>query len=157
MTSVLSAAARLSAFASETDKVWLMILTIEHPEIDPPIRVVANTEDIVSRGHTYVAYPFELELPADTAEEVPEVQLSFDNIDRVLTDTIRTMRDAATVTIEVVLADTPDVVEAGPFFMTMKDVDYNAAVIAVTLGFEDILNEPFPKDTFTPATHPGIF
>jgi hypothetical protein len=56
-----------------------------------------------------------------------------------------------------VLADTPDMVEAGPFAMTLSEADYDAGQVTGILVFEDILSEPFPGDSFIPSTHPGLF
>jgi len=153
----LSPAATESAFAAETAEVWLKLLTITHPSLAQPIRVVNDTQDLVSRGETHVAYPFEIDLPMQSAEEMAEVQLSIDNVDRAIGDALGAMDGPATVSIEVVLASSPDVVEAGPFVMIMRDVEVTAAVVTATLAFEDILSEPFPAETFSPARYPGVF
>ena len=38
-----------SAFASETDEIWLILLTISHADLTDDIRVVHNTENVTSR------------------------------------------------------------------------------------------------------------
>ena len=35
--------------------------------------------------------------------------------------------------------------------------EFDAATVEGTLLFEDVLNESFPADSFTPARFPGLF
>ncbi len=153
----LSPAAVDSAFAAQTERVWVELLTVAHPSLAAPIRVVNDTVGLTSRGLAFTAYPFEVELPVASAEELAEAQLSIDNVDRAIADALGAIDGPATITVEVVLADEPDTVTHGPFEMTMRDVDLTAAVATARLSFEDILAEPFPAETFSPARYPGLF
>src|SRR5579885_2175455 len=85
----LSLAARQAVNAQETGEVFLLLLTLDHDELAAPIRVVNNTVDIVSRGNTYIAYPFQLELPAEDADQISSVRLSIDNVDRTIVQSLR--------------------------------------------------------------------
>jgi hypothetical protein len=60
------------------------------------------------------------------------------------------------VLIEVVTSVTPDVVEAA-FPLVLRDVTYDSMTVSGRLGYEEILAEPFPPLTVTPATLPGVF
>lgn len=62
-----------------------------------------------------------------------------------------------TVDLSVVLASSPSTIEAGPYRFTLRDVMYDAAIVEGTMRFEDVLNEPYPADSFTPARFPGLF
>ena len=44
-----------SAFAQETEDVWLVLLTISHADLSEDIRVVNNTVNITSRGLMFTA------------------------------------------------------------------------------------------------------
>lgn len=152
----LSTAARQAIFAQNTKKVVLAVMTIDHNDLASPICIVDNTEDVVSNGVTYHACAFNYQLPIDD-DEVPRVQVSVDNVDRLLVEAIRTLTSSPTVEFSIIIASTPDIVEAGPFSFTLKEVQYNALTVQGTLGYEDILDEPFPGDTFTPQNHPALF
>lgn len=162
----LSTAARRAINAQETDEVFLLLLTLSHPSLPEPIRVVDNTVNITSRGHTYVAYPFKIDLPDDAPDESPRVRLEIDNVgvpddadplQRRVSDYIRAIDSPFTCALEIVLASTPDVVEAGPFEVKATSAEYDVMTVSAELGYEDLLNEPFPGDSFIPATHPGLF
>lgn len=150
----LSTDTRAALYASATDEIWLQLLTIEHADIGTPIRLVCNTEDIVSRGETYRAFAFELALPASSQDQV---QLTVDNVTRELIDEIRTIDTPLTITMEIVRAADPDTVEAGPFEYQSRAVEYSAQLMRFTLAYEPLLTEPFPAHTYTPIDYPGLF
>jgi hypothetical protein len=85
--------------------------------------------------------------------------MSIDNIDTEILKAIRNLTGKRpSVRMEVVLASSPDTVEAGPFNFSILSINYNAASIQGTIGFEDdILNTAFPADTYTPTNSKGLF
>jgi hypothetical protein len=154
----LSSTARASIFAQETAEVWLFLLTITHPQLDQTLRFVNNLTDIVSRGQTYLGGPFELVLPDEVDEDQPpRVSISIDNVDRTIVEALRSISGAPAITLEIILASSPDTVEAGPFDFTLRDATGDAVAVTGTLAFEDLLSEPYPAGTFSPANFPGLF
>ena len=152
----MTTAAIQSVNAEQTDEVWLVLLEITHPSLVTPIRVVNNTQPIVSNGNTYLASAFNLTLP-DDVQGLSFVEIEIDNVDRVIVDTIRALATPPSVSLFVVLADTPDSIEFGPHQMKLSDVDYNASTVKGTLIYEDLLNEPFPGRSFDKSRYPGLF
>lgn len=148
---------RRALFAQETEEAFIVLLTIDHANLLTPQRFAHNTVDFISRGETYLAYPFEIDLPGQDPERPPRVTLRIDNVSREIVLTLRQIQSAPTVTMEVVMASTPDNVEAGPYEFTLRSVDGDAFLIEGELSFEDILNDAYPAGDFTPATHPGLF
>lgn len=165
MSRNMSLTARRAMNAPETDQVFLALLTIVHPELPEPIRVVNDfrpkdeqgVRKIVSRGEDFICYPFEAALPADHEDQLSRVRLRIDNVDREITASLRSISSAPRVVLEVVLASDPDTVEAGPFEFELVTASFDALVVEGELGFEPILNEPFPADSFTPNLFPGLF
>lgn len=153
----LSTAAVRAAFAQETDKVFLVLLTIDHAAMPAPIRVTSDGVNTVSRGNTFVPFPFELELPEADAEREPRARLRICNVDRQIVITVRSLSTPPTVLMEVVLADTPDTVEAEFPAFELRRADYDVLLVEGDLTQESFLDEPYPGDQFTPATFPGIF
>lgn len=157
MSRTLSQAARHAVNAQETEQVFLLLLTLDHADLSQPIRVVNNTEDVTSRGDLFVAYPFEIALPDEDPDSVARVTLRIDNVDRQIVQSLRSIQAPLSVALEVVLAASPDTVEAGPFNMTLIAAEYDAFVITGELAFEDVLNEPFPGHSYIPSEYPGLF
>lgn len=153
----LSTAAKQAIYAQETGEAFLMLLTISHAQLTPTLRFAGNYVDVVSRGQTYLGWPFAIALPAEVDDQLPTVQVQIDNVDRRIMEGVRALTSAPAVTLEVVLASAPDTVEAGPFAFTLRNADYDALVVTGSLAFEDVLNEPYPQHAFTPAKFPGLF
>lgn len=157
MARALTLAARQSLTAQETDELWLILLTIEADGLAEPIRVVNDRQDLYSRGARYVAYPFELALPGDDGETVARVTIRIDNVDRRIVEALRTATGLPRATIEVVRRAAPDVVEAGPFSMTIAEARADALTVEAECVFEDVLDAAFPAGQYTPADYPGLF
>jgi Domain of unknown function (DUF1833) len=153
----LTSAAVKALTAQETGEVFLMLITIAHPSLVPSLYFVNDTVDLISRGNTYLGWPFQVALPDEREDALPQVQLRIDNVDRRIMEGIRMLTTTPTVTMEVVLASSPDTVERGPFNFRLAGIDYDALVITGTLAPEDVLNEPACQFSFTPALFPGLF
>jgi len=81
-----------------------------------------------------------------------------DNVDREVLQQIREVSGVPKVTMEVILASSPDTVEAGPFDFSLKQASYDVLAITGTLGYEDdILNQRVPAMSYTPSNSPGLF
>lgn len=152
----LTAAAVRELLAQESGEAFLQLLTITHPQITTT-RMVSNTQDVTSRGNLYIGFPFVLALPPDVADEEPSLQLSISNVDRRLVDELRSIKDPMLVTLEIVSATSPDVVEVGPFDFELLGARINKDLITGTLSADPLLHEPYPAGTFNPKDFPGLF
>jgi hypothetical protein len=153
----VSETGRQSAFAADTDDVWLVLLTIDHPDIDPPVRVVNNTEDITSRGDEFIGFPFDITLPDSREGAPPLARLAIDNASREIAQAIRLISSPPTILIEIIRASEPDVVEMSFPFFTLRNVRWNASEVTGDITLEDFTSEPYPGGIFSPASFPGIF
>lgn len=153
----VSAAAAAAMAAPQTGEVFLSLLTIDHDDLDAPIRLCNNGADVTSRGDLYVAFPFQHQLPTDSDGEVPRAEIAICNVTTEITRQLDVLQSPPTVALEIVLASSPDTVEAGPWNFTLKGVDYDQLTIQASLGFENVLSEPFPAPRFTPTSFPGLF
>lgn len=156
MARVFSTAGTASINAQFTDEVWLTLLTINAPELDAPLRFVNNNESLESRGEVYLAFPFDIEFPGQDEENPGEARLVIDNIDRSIVNFVRSISTPPSITIEVVLASSPDTVEAAFANMTLRNVSYDAKTVSGLLKFEDIVVEPATY-AMTPERFPGQF
>lgn len=152
----LSVAAVRELLAQESGEAFLILLTLTHPDMTT-LRVVNNTQNVTSNGDLYVAFPFQIALPADLAEELPSLQLTISNVDRRLIDELRTVVDPIGVSMQIVSATTPNTVEVGPFDFELTFARYNINSIIGTLTTDPLMHEPFPADVFNPKDFPGLF
>lgn len=169
----LSAAFKRALFEQETAELVLALLTITDVGLDGPLRFVNDVQDLDSREDDplhpaapgvprtgeirhFLGCPFQISLPDET-DRPPQALLVIDNVAQEIVAAVRSLAEPPTITLEVVLASNPDLLEAGPFVLTLRAATYDAQVISGTLMFEDSINETFPQHTYTPGTTPALF
>lgn len=157
MSRPLSTAARTAIYSPETDEVFLVLLRITEASLAEPIRVVHNTEDIVSRGDTYVAFQFAFEFPAETGDAPRAVRIQLDAVDRQIIEAIRSALGQPTVELEVVLASDPDTVEAGPWVMRLENASYDAVSVTGEINFEGVERTRSTNHAYTAHNFPDLF
>lgn len=146
-----------SLYNSRTDLAWLILVTIDHADLDAPLRLVNNTEDIVSNLNTYVHFPFEMSLPTEFDDRPPSVSFRIDAVDQRIVQALRQLNSAPTVTLDIINTDDLDEVVMGPVEFELREARYDLMVIEGQLAFEPVLEEAYPGTRMTPSLFPGIF
>lgn len=157
MSRALSNIARQALHAEGTEEAFLVLLTLSHADLAEPLRVTSDAVDTLSRGETFIAYPFELSLPDDDDSRVPRAKLAIDNVDRSIVLAVRSLSTAPVVLVEIVRASDPDTVEARFADFRLANVLYDAHLVQGDLSIEDFTTEPFPAHVFSPSLFPGLF
>jgi len=167
MPRTLSDTATEGVLAPQTEQVFDVLLTLDHESIaDGPIRLaseglvtlpVAGVPGIVSRSEEYLYLPFSFVLPNSEENQTANSQLQIDNISRDITQAARRMTSPATVTAEVVLASSPDTVEASVDGFSLINVEYDAFTVTGAISVELLDQRPFPSMNITPSGFPGSF
>lgn len=144
-------------FASETGDGLLDLITIDHTDLTSPYRFCNDVVDVTSRGNTYQGFPFTIQLPDEANGELPIAELSIDNVDRIIVDTIRSVTGDVILTYELVMFNDPETVEIGPYEFRIQSVSYNASTITARLQFEQALDRKFPRFAYDPSVAPALF
>lgn len=156
MSRALSSNAIASQNAERTAEAWLILLIIDHASLASPIRVVDNNADITSGGNLFVAWDFNLVLPGEDPDNPDYSRLAIGNIDPLIIRTLRQIASPPSITIRVILASAPDVIEVEFAGLVLRKASYDAGQITGDLAFEEILTEPVAT-ALTPAMFPGLF
>lgn len=143
--------------AQETGEAFLVLIEIAHAALSTPIRVTSDGVSTISNGDTYLPYPYDISLPDDPEQGVSSAQLTIDNIDRVIVESIRSISTAPTVTIRIVLGSDPDTIEAEFPNFEFREISYDAMTVSGDLTLKTFMGEPYPGDSFLPSLFPGVF
>lgn len=155
-------------YAQETDRAFIVLITLDSDELVEPIRVCDDPfeklEDLgqdvygcVSNGETFLFLPFEISLPRDDSSGTVSAKLAIDNIDRTIIRHARSVLRPLTVTIQVILSSDPDFIELEYTDFKLTNVNYNQFTISGDLTLDYWGLEPFPSGRFTPSGFPGLF
>jgi len=153
----ISPEATAAVLAPETEKVFLHLLTIE-VDGGAVLRFVDNNQNITSRGNEYIAAGFTLILPEQTDNAPSPCRLAIDNTDLLIFQTIKQAAGReVTVTVCVVMADTPDVHERGPLKYRLRNVRATKETIEGEVHDFYLSDRKFPRDAYTPRDFEGLF
>lgn len=140
-----------------------VLLKIEHA-LATPLRLINDTQDLVSNGERYIAVRFRPVWVDDVEGQLPRATLQIDNtsgtLSRLLEQTggMRGMK----ITMMQVLRSQPDVIER-QIQLDVDTVSMNTDAAQFGLGFEDMLNKSAINLTYRPPTtsgargFPGLF
>jgi len=174
----LSQSAVRAMFASETPEALILLVTITNPA-DPttPIRLAdgytnritsLTTDTDVIYGVTstinggisrdYLFLPMQIALPGEEEAGSAQCSLVLNFVTKEAIELIRYhLTSPVSVQIDLVLASSPNTVEASFSGFKITNVTYNADQITFDLNMVSLSREPFPCFTFTPANFPGLF
>lgn len=151
---MVSAAYRAAVFAPETDEVELWLVELTHPALATPVRVVNDSLPVTSQGLLYEAGAFRLELPEQDGPDL-RARLSLANVVPDLVLLLRGQTEAPKVSLRVVLADSPDVVEEEWPAFELLEVRYDASALVGELGYPDLTQLGF-GGLFLPSQWTGL-
>lgn len=136
----------------------LVLLKIDHAALSAPVRLVADTRNLVTLGDTYIGLPMGVTLPDDKANEVPRARLVMDNVGRDLTAELERLPPGAALqaTLMVVHRSSPGVVDY-EFTAPLSGVRASMGTVSTAMGPGDLLRRPAVGLRFDPFTAPGIF
>lgn len=154
----LSNKAKRNALATSADEPLLILLEITHADLTAPVRVVNNTVDIISCGNNFIACPFDITLPDDIGEQLPQAKLEIDNIGRELTQWLEYSNGGAGAQcrIMVILSGEPDILQQD-LTMDMSGINITNKKVIATLGYGNSYGLPSVALRYDPATSPGVF
>lgn len=167
----LSPTAMVAALAQETSEREVCLLTITHPAWTEPILLSTDATEFLryaddgspmygtkSRGQVFEFVPIQPILPDSHDEQAPTARVSIDNVSQLVAPYLRMVDDTPPrVTVEVVLASSPDIVDQIWPEMELTQASIDASRAEVTLGMDIGSNEAIPWLRFIPAHFPNLF
>lgn len=136
----------------------IILLTINHPDLNDPIRVVNDTDNITSNGVEYIAFPFNLSLPDDHENRLPRARLSIANVGRDLMFWLETTDggNGSTATFQQIMRSRPNQIE-WEITMSLFNVAATNIEVSAELGFENLFAKPAVSINYRPENSAGLF
>lgn len=155
MSNTLTDEFKAQIFGQNSNDPFLTLVTLSSPAF--VARLVNNSRDITSRGHGYTAFPMKITLPIDDGQTARSFNIDFDNASLLLITSLRSVTGNISVTIEMVLASMPDVVQFSFQDLVVSSVNYNASKISATIIMDNFLSVEMSSERYTPSGYPGLF
>lgn len=165
--------ARMAQDAQASAEIYVALFQIEHPELERPIRLSTdNTERLSSdplyygtrstwRGANPIRDPFlwivaSAVMPSDLEDAPATAQLVLENLDQEIVNLVRSFTSPATIHMAVVMASSPNLIEAEYTDLNIISADINAGEISLSISREEIELEYLPGGRMTARTFPGL-
>lgn len=146
----------LMAYLQKLDKAdpLLVLLDIVVPD-NPPLRLVANNEDITWQGNLYNAFSFQVDMPgADSKGAITTLPLRICNVQRLLRPYLDAYDGGVGLPVTITLLN-PSMLDEDYSELTATlynlATDSDASWVYFNLGPINPLNKPFPADQYIAA------
>jgi hypothetical protein len=156
-----------------TDQIYVALFEITHPELAEVIRLSTDPTERLQddpliyctrstwRGANPVSDPWlwtiaSALLPSDLEDAPASASLVLENLDSAMVEIVRSVTSPPTVAMAVVLASTPNIVEAEFLDLQILSADIDAGAITLAISRDEIEAEPFPSGRMTRDRFPGL-
>lgn len=157
MSRNVSSITRQALQGAQTEKVFLILITIDHPDLVSPLHLVNNNEDIISNGVTYQGMAFKFTPPVEEDGTIKNTKILIDNVDRQLVLAVRSITSAPTLVASIIRSDAPDVIEAGPWNFIVRNVSYNVMQVSGELVPDNPLRLYASQLSYRNIEFPGLY
>lgn len=159
--------------AEATDEIEVVLFKVEHPELDEPIRLSTDNTERLSvdplmyctrstwGGANPLSEPYlfilaSAVLPSDLEDAPASAQIVLENIDAEMVALLRSFLSPPSVSLAVVLASSPNVVEGEWSGLQLLSADIDAGAITISLSREEIEAELWPTGRMSRERFPGL-
>lgn len=166
--------ARRSIDDVTTGDIQVVLLYITHPSLDAPIRLSTDPTERITEsplayatrstwlGSNPLSEPFlfilaSTILPSDLDDAASAGNIILENVDNDMSTLLRSFTDPPTLHMAVVLATSPNLIEAEWHNMLITASDIEDAQITLSFGRDDIEDEYSPAHTQTRNWFPALF
>lgn len=157
MPNQLSLEATQAVTASETDAVFLTILTIFVDGVET-INLVNDKQNLVFNNKTYYAVGFTAVLPDQSSDGPNVCKLEIDNVDLSVYKTIKSAAVNHKITCDIgVVLSNQNVYEQGPLHFVLRNIKANKSVITGELHDLYMQDRKFTTITYSPEDFPGMY
>lgn len=141
--------------ARASDDPAVMLVTVTHPALET-VRLVRDTQDLVSRGETFKAAWFEVDWVNDDGN-VPRCSLSIPNVDPAIGQRFLRQSTPPEITIEIVAVSTPDEPIARVARLELRGITVDPIAVTGQLIGKDHSAEPLGTIVVLPSNFPALY
>tara|TARA_R110000868_G_scaffold126712_4_gene333958 strand:+ start:1663 stop:1968 length:306 start_codon:yes stop_codon:yes gene_type:complete len=95
--------------------------------------------------------------PIDDGESSRDFTIDFDNVSLDLITNLRSVQGDIEVTIQLILASLPNVIQMSHEDLLIRTVTYNAKRISAQIVLDGFLAVEMTSERYRPSNFPGIF
>lgn len=153
-----------SMLSNTTDEIYLWLIEITHEDLLDAIRLVINTEDVMSNGQQYTKITCKIDLPDSKESGLAYGNITFSNINRALIPAFRSLPSKIYLTLKLATASNlsaspPEFnnvhIELLPFLL--DSITWNETTVRGSISYESTLGRKYPCVKMDIFNAPGLF
>ena len=133
-----------------------VLIKIYHDDMDAPLYLTDNNEDLTYNGITYKSAYFRINLPEVTKDSMGNASITMGCVDQQIIQIIRTLTSPPNIKFVATYLEDGVYSELAGYDMIMSNVKWNAKTITADLTLDLVLNYEFPAGSFTAFNCPGV-
>lgn len=149
-----------AAFEDEYGRRTAVYAVQDYEPLEATIEIDATTFDA---GSTVIFQPVAFEFtrpPESDSQQAPSVQLKVDGVAKHLMPHLKAASQSQTPILMVVRTymanDTSEPHEKPPMRLILRNVSCDKTSVTATASYADLINQKFPRVTYTRENHPGL-
>lgn len=147
-----------AAHAQQSGDPFVWLVEVTHPQLSDPLRLTDNAEPIASRGRLFMPARMRLALPEQIGDRPGRTRLVVEDVTEDLRAELRALspHDAPRVTLEIVLAGSPDVTQRAFRNARMYSASFDPIAVEAELSARSALTRAAPWATFSRDLAPAV-
>lgn len=133
-----------------------LLIIISHSEMDEPLYLTDNNEDLEYDGQTYRQAFFKINLPEVTKDSMGNATIEIGCADQQLVQVIRSLSTPPKITFVATYLEDGVYSRLAGYEMNMSNFNWDVKKMQADLTLDLVLNNDFPSSSFTPFFYPGI-
>lgn len=133
-----------------------VLIKIYHEEMDEPVYMTDNNEDLTYNGNTYKSAYFKITLPEVTKESMGNATIEIGCVDQQLIQIVRSISTPPNIKFVAEYYENGEFSHLAGYDMVMSNVRWDAKTLSADLTLDLVLNYEFPAGSFTAFNCPGV-
>lgn len=134
----------------------IVLCELRHTSIGAEvIRIANSTSDVVSNGHTYVGFPFTLEMP-DAAKNT-RGRIAVQNVDREIGLFLQSLRSPPMIEIIIIVSTNLDTELMHIRRLWLRNIQGDTTQVSGDIDLWDFSTEPWPSRRINATDYPAVF
>lgn len=133
-----------------------ILLKIYHEDMEEPLYLTDNNEDLEYKDVIYKHAYFKITLPEVTKDSMGNASISIGCVDQQLIRIIRSLRTPPNIKFVATYLEDGVFSDLAGYDMILSNVKWDAKTMTADLTLDLVLNYEFPSGSFTAFNCPGV-
>ena len=133
-----------------------VLIKIYHEDMEDPLYLTDNDEDLRYKGHVYKHAYFKINMPEVTKDSMGNASIQIGCVDQQLIRIVRSLTTPPNIKFVATYLEDGVYSDLAGYDMILSNVKWDAKSMTADLTLDLVLNYEFPAGSFTAYNCPGV-